>query len=154
MGKKLLHLPLRVNTGRKLHTAVNLVHWKEPITHVTVTERLLRYSLLEAKPETVEATRSWGILRMIDSRSPAMDCMEIKSKSCDLIEAAIGKVRRILQSRPEQNRIAHPIEFLHPSDHQLSKFGAPLAADVKRLLKLLRARSRKGAEWGMNVNAL
>lgn len=138
--QKSLRLPLRINVGRRHRTAVDLDRGKEAITHVTVTERLLDYCLVEAKPET---GRRHQIRAHLASEGYPIACDGLYGNQFNILlsDVNIDREGDTNPTEPVMNRIAlhaRSIEFFHPSFRQLLNFEAPLPADIQHLLKLLR----------------
>ena len=139
--QKSLRLPLRVNTGKRHRTAVDPVHGKKAITHIRVAERLVSYSLLEARPET---GRRHQIRAHLAHEGYPIACDELYGNQIKILRSDVIKDREGEKNLTEPVLYrtalhARLIEFFHPSDRKLMNFEAPLPADIQSLLILLRA---------------
>lgn len=139
--QKSLRMPLRINVGRNHRTAVDRVRGKEAITHVAVTERLERYCLLEAKPET---GRRHQIRAHLAHEGYPIACDGLYGNQINILQSEVNSDREgeTNLAEPVLSRTAlhaRSIEFFHPSDRKLMNFEAPLAADIQHLLELLRS---------------
>ena len=139
--RKFVELPLRINTGRRHRTIVDLSEGKPSATQLTVHERFKDYSLVEAEPETgrrhqIRAHLSWeGYPIACDNLYGNQ--IEIHRSEIDPNFKAGTRPGEPVLKRPGLH--ASSIEFFHPLEGQKCVFDSPLASDIHRALKILRS---------------
>ena len=139
--RKLVELPLRINTGRRHRTMVDLNKGKPSASQLMVRERFKGYSLVEAVPETgrrhqIRAHLSWEGYPIACDNLYGNQIEILRSEIDPNFEAGTQPGEPVLK-RPGLH--AGSIELFHPLDGQKRVFDSPLASDIQLTLKLLRS---------------
>jgi RluA family pseudouridine synthase len=139
--RKLVELPLRINTGRRHRTVVDLSKGKPSATQFTVRERFKDYSLVEAVPET---GRRHQIRAHLSNEGYPIACdnlygnqIEIHRSEIDANFQAGTQPGEPVLKRPGLH--ASSIEFFHPLEGQIRVFDSPHASDMQLTLNMLQS---------------
>jgi len=139
--RKFVELPLKINTGRRHRTVVDLSKGKPSATQLTVHERYKDYSLIKAVPET---GRRHQIRAHLSSEGYPIACDNLYGNQIEIHRSEIDPNFQAgtLPGEPVLKRPglhASSIKFFHPLDGQKRVFDSPLASDMQLTLKLLRS---------------
>jgi len=139
--QKSIELPLRVNTGRRHRTVVDLDRGKPSATHFSVHERFKDYSLIEAIPET---GRRHQIRAHLSNEGYPVVCDRLYGNQREIRRSEIDAHFHpgMEPGGPVLTRAglhARSIGFIHPIDGQKTNFKSPLASDMQLMLNILRS---------------
>ena len=140
-NRKLIDLPLRINTGRRHRTVVDLSNGKRCVTHFKVCERFWEYSLIEAEPET---GRRHQIRAHLSGEGYPVACDSLYGDQKEIHRADIDP-HRGAGSQPGEPVLKRPglharsIELVNPFNGKMCYFKSPHASDLEITLNILRS---------------